>query len=70
MGWTVIDFLTARNLDRQSMVAVHLPAEPGIPLYSYHATASPPGRNALGMLHLLRAELNTMLAGPPSLDSV
>ncbi|MBA2673164.1 LysR family transcriptional regulator [Ramlibacter sp.] len=56
MGWTVVDFLTAANLDPQYMVALELRDLPPIPLYAYHATASPPGQHALRMLELLRIQ--------------
>jgi hypothetical protein len=56
MGWTVVDFLTASNLDPQYMVALELRDLPPIPLFSYHATASPPGQHALRMLDLLRIQ--------------
>jgi len=62
MGWTVIDFLTASNLDTSPMVAVELPDLPPIALYSYHATATPPGRHALAMLEMLPALLNQAMA--------
>jgi DNA-binding transcriptional LysR family regulator len=54
MGWTVVDFLTAANLDSRCMVALELRDLPRVPLFSYHATASPPGQHALRMLELLR----------------
>ena len=53
MGWTVIDFLTAHQLDPASMVAVELQDLPPLPLHSYHASAAPPGQHALRMLALL-----------------
>lgn len=56
MGWTVVDFLTAANLDPQFMVALELRDLPPVPLFSYHATASPPGQHALRMLELLRIQ--------------
>jgi len=58
MGWTVIDFLTASNIDSSKMVAVELQDLAPIPLYSYHASATPPGRHALRMLEMLPALLN------------
>jgi hypothetical protein len=57
MGWTVVDFLTAGNLDASAMTAVELPQLPAIPLYLYHASASPPGQQAARMLQLLEAQL-------------
>ena len=62
MGWTVIDFLTASNLPTASMVAVELQDLPPVPLYTYHASATPPGRHALGMLDMLPALLNQAMA--------
>lgn len=64
MGWTVIDFLTAGNLETQGTAALELQQLhdlPAIPLYAYHAAASPPGRQALRMLELLRAQLRPAL---------
>lgn len=61
MGWTVIDFLTARNLDPKAMAAIELPDLPALPLYAYYASASPPGRYAQRMLELLKAELGKVL---------
>jgi DNA-binding transcriptional LysR family regulator len=62
MGWTVIDFLSASNLDAAAMVAVELQDLPPVSLYAYHASASPPGRHALGMLDMLPALLNQAMA--------
>lgn len=61
MGWTVIDFITAANLESQGQVALELRQLhdlPAIPFYAYHATASPPGQHALRMLELLKAQLS------------
>jgi DNA-binding transcriptional LysR family regulator len=60
MGWTVIDFLTAASLESAGEIALELQKLhdlPAIPLFAYHATAAPPGRHALRMLELLRAQL-------------
>jgi len=57
MGWTVVDFLTASNLDPNTMVAVELHDLPVLPLYTYHASATPPGRHAERMLAMLPALL-------------
>ncbi len=57
MGWTVVDFLTASNLDPTTMVAVELHDLPVLPLYTYHASATPPGRHAERMLDMLPALL-------------
>lgn len=58
LGWTVIDFLSAGNLDPATMVAVELHELPVLPLYAYHAANSPPGRQALRMLEVLTGLLN------------
>jgi DNA-binding transcriptional LysR family regulator len=57
MGWTVVDFLTASNLDAATMTAVELRELPLVPLYVYHAAALPPGQHARRMLELLQAQL-------------
>lgn len=57
MGWTVVDFLTASNLDAATMTAVELQDLPPVPLYVYHASTMPPGRHAVTMLELLQAQL-------------
>lgn len=62
LGWTVIDFLTASNLDPGGMVAVELQDLPPIPLHAYHASASPPGRQALRMLETLPGLLSQAMA--------
>jgi DNA-binding transcriptional LysR family regulator len=62
MGWTVIDFLTASNVDPRTMVAVELQDLPPVPLHAYHAAATPPGRHALGMLDMLPELLNQAMA--------
>jgi len=62
MGWTVVDFLTASNMDTTLMVAVELQDLPPISLYTYHASATPPGRHALRMLEMLPALLNQAMA--------
>lgn len=64
LGWTVIDFLTASNLDPATMAAVPLPDLPPIPLYAYHATQRPPDRHAAGLLDLLPGLLSHAM-GPP-----
>ncbi len=53
LGWTVVDFLTASNLDPATMVAVELHDLPMLPLYTYHANNTPPGRHAQRMLEML-----------------
>lgn len=70
MGWTVIDFLTASNLDASSMVAVELQDLPAIALHAYHAIASPPGQHAMRMLEMLPPLLSQAMmknrAPPPA----
>jgi DNA-binding transcriptional LysR family regulator len=59
MGWTIVDFVTARSLESRGEAALELHELhdlPAIPLCAYHATASPPGRNAQRMLEMLRAQ--------------
>ncbi|HSV36497.1 MAG TPA: LysR family transcriptional regulator [Ramlibacter sp.] len=64
MGWTVIDFLTASNVDTRQLVAVELQDLPAIPLHCYHASASPPGRHALEMLDMIPGLLSRAMARP------
>lgn len=60
LGWTVIDFLTARNLDAASQDALQL-QELGdlaaVPLFAYHAAAWPLGQHALRLLDLVNGRL-------------
>jgi DNA-binding transcriptional LysR family regulator len=62
MGWTVIDFLTASNIDPRSMAAVELQDLPPVALHAYHAAATPPGRHAVRMLDMLPELLNQAMA--------
>lgn len=62
MGWTVVDFLTAHQLDAQNMVAVELPDCPYIPLYAYHAQSHPPDQLAKRMLDMLPGLLHEIRA--------
>jgi DNA-binding transcriptional LysR family regulator len=62
MGWTVIDFLSAANVDARNVVMLELPALPATPLYAYHASAAPPGRHVLRMLDLLAPLLTQVTA--------
>lgn len=64
MGWTVVDFLTARNLDAALLAAVELQELTPVPLYVYHAAALPPGQHAAKMLELLPPLLGQALGGP------
>jgi DNA-binding transcriptional LysR family regulator len=63
MGWTVVDFLTASNLDPKTMTAVELREMPLVPLYVYHALALPPGQHATRMLEMLPGLLHQVLGG-------
>jgi DNA-binding transcriptional LysR family regulator len=62
MGWTVVDFLTASNLDPQLMTAVELPQLPPVPLFAYQAAALPPGQHAVRMLDLVPTLLGQVLS--------
>ncbi|WCM93967.1 LysR family transcriptional regulator [Acidovorax sp. NCPPB 2350] len=70
LGWTVVDFLTAGNLDPAAVVAVPLRDLAPIPLYAYHAEHRPPDRHAARMLGLLPGLLHGVLAGPHHADAV
>lgn len=70
MGWTVVDFLTAHQLDAQNMVAVELPDCPYIPLYAYHAQSHPPGQLAKRMLDMLPGLLHEIRATATSANIV
>jgi DNA-binding transcriptional LysR family regulator len=61
MGWTVVDFLTASNLDAATMAAVELQELAPVPLYVYHAAALPPGQHATRMLEMLPGLLRQAL---------
>lgn len=61
LGWTVIDFLSAGNLDAATMVAVELPDLPPIPLHAYSAASAPPGHHAERMLGMLPGLLEQVL---------
>lgn len=62
MGWTVVDFLTATQLDPEAMVAVELHELPPMSLYCYHARALPPGLQATRMLAMLPGLLHQALS--------
>jgi DNA-binding transcriptional LysR family regulator len=53
MGWTVVDFLTASNLDRNSIVTMELQEQDFIPICAYAASDAPPSQHALNMLEML-----------------
>ena len=65
MGWTVVDFLTAKGLDPAQMVAQELHELAPMSLYSYHARAFPPGLQATRMLGMLPALLHEALQPNP-----
>lgn len=62
MGWTVVDFLTAGNLDPSSLTAVPLHDFAPVPLQMYVATSTPPGQDALRMLDMLPDLLREVMA--------
>ena len=62
MGWTVVDFLTASNLDAASLTAVPLPDLAPISLQMYFATHTPPGQDALRMIDMLPDLLHGVMA--------
>lgn len=62
MGWTVVDFLTARHLDPATLLTLELHELPPMSLYSYHASANPPGQQAQRMLSLMPALLHQALS--------
>jgi DNA-binding transcriptional LysR family regulator len=53
MGWTVVDFLTASNLNRDSIVTMELHEQEFIPICAYSASDAPPSQHALNMLDML-----------------
>lgn len=62
MGWTVVDFLTARQQDPAAIATEPLRELPPLSLYSYHARPSPPGLQATRMLDMLPQVLHSVLA--------
>lgn len=63
MGWTVVDFLTARGLDPAQMVTLELHELAPMSLYSYQARSSPPSLPATRMLAMLPVLLHQTLSG-------
>ncbi len=61
MGWTVVDFLTASNLDATSITAVPLHDFAPIALHLYFASSTPPGQDALRMLGMLPDLLHAVM---------
>lgn len=61
MGWTVVDFLTAKGLDPAQMMTLELHELAPMSLYSYRARAFPPGLQATRMLAMLPALLHHAL---------
>ena len=66
MGWTVVYFLTATQLDPQAFVAVELHELPPMSLYCYHARTLPPGLQATRMLAMLPGLLHEALSSRPA----
>lgn len=62
MGWTVVDFITATQLDPATTLVVELHELPSLSLYSYHARALPPGLQATRMLAMLPGLLHGVLS--------
>jgi DNA-binding transcriptional LysR family regulator len=62
MGWTVVDFLTASNLDTATLTAVPLHEFAQAPLQMYFATSTPPGQDALRMIDMLPELLHGVMA--------
>ena len=62
MGWTVVDFLTARRLDAATMVALELHELPSMSLYSYHSPSAPPDQQARRMLAMMQPLLHQTLS--------
>eukprot|EP01030_Chromulinospumella_sphaerica_P018793 gene18793-18665_t len=63
MGWTVVDFLTARGLDPAQMVTLELHELAPISLSSYQARAFAPSLQATRMLAMLPRLLHEALQG-------
>ncbi len=61
LGWTVVDFLTASNLDTTTITAVPLHDFAPLALYMYFATSTPPGQDALRMLDMLPDLLHAVM---------
>lgn len=61
MGWTVVDFLTARGLDPVQMVTLELHELAPMSLYSYQARAFAPSLQATRMLAMLPRLLHEAL---------
>ena len=62
MGWTVVDFLTASNLDASSITAVPLHDFAPVPLQMYFASSTPLSQAAKRMLDMLPDLLNGAMA--------
>ncbi|OOG43884.1 LysR family transcriptional regulator [Polaromonas sp. A23] len=68
MGWTVVDFLTASNLDTSTLTAVPLHDFAPIALYLYFASSTPPGQDALRMLDMLPGLLHQVMGAGITAD--
>jgi DNA-binding transcriptional LysR family regulator len=62
MGWTVVDFLTASNLDAATLTAVPLHEFAHAPLQMYFAANTPPGQDALRMIDMLPDLLHNVMS--------
>jgi DNA-binding transcriptional LysR family regulator len=62
MGWTVVDFLTACNLDASFITAVPLHDFAPVPLHMYFASSTPLSQAAKRMLDMLPDLLNGVMA--------
>lgn len=68
MGWTVVDFLTARNLNRDTIVTMELHEQDFIPICAYSASDAPASQHALNMLEMLAHALRNPRNAPAAAD--
>jgi DNA-binding transcriptional LysR family regulator len=68
MGWTVVDFLTARNLNRDTIVTMELQGQDFIPICAYSASDAPASQHALNMLEMLAQALRNPRNAPAAAD--
>jgi DNA-binding transcriptional LysR family regulator len=62
MGWTVLDFLSAGQLDPSQVVTMELTDCPHIPLHAFHAKPHPFSQQARRLLDMVPALLNELRA--------
>ena len=62
VGWTVVDYLTASNLDASAITAVPLHDFAHVPLQMYCAAGTPLGQTAKRMLDMLPELLRGVMA--------